>query len=57
MLSVFPSSPPPPHKPPFLPSSPLRWDETTPSGNTFPFKGTLHQAAYTLWEATALHGD
>lgn len=53
MLSVFPSTLPP-HAP-LSSILPLRWDETTPSGNTFPFKGRLLQAACTLWEdATSL---
>lgn len=39
-----------PHPPPLTPC----WDETAPSGNTFPFKGRLRQAACTVREATAL---
>lgn len=53
MLSDFPSTLPPQG----LLSSILSlcWDETASSGNTFPFKGRLLQAACTLWEdATSL---
>lgn len=46
MLSVFPSTLPPQAPLPSILS--LCWDETTPLGNTFPFKGRLLQAAWTL---------
>lgn len=53
MLSVFPSTLPP--QAPLSSILFLCWVETTSSGNTFPFKGRLLQAACTLWEdATSL---
>lgn len=53
MLSDFPSTLPP--QAPLSSILSLCWDETASSGNTFPFKGRLLQAACTLWEdATSL---
>lgn len=40
-------------KPP-LTQCPPRWDETAPSGNTFPFKVRLRWAVSTVREATVL---
>lgn len=47
-FSIFSSLKPP------LTQCPPRWDETAPSGNTFPFKVRLRRAASTVREATVL---